>query len=193
MNFRKIPGKKPLKLLLISLSWLIVVTASAAIYYSLSMENTVTTAQAVIRFDSGPDEPSGSTVNPSWCNLALKAYPNATLTYEKALWVNNTDSVNPHSLRLDHVSVTPANGTADNGNFTYIYFKFYVASNDTLAFSFNYTVDGSNNWVGDYSAPRSFKSLPQSDQLYVRVETRADENAQADIVANITIAVDVQE
>ena len=68
------------------LAWMIVATASAAIYYSLNMEPKTTINEAAIKLVQGTDWPAGSIgTNGTWCVISLKAYPNATLTYDEPL------------------------------------------------------------------------------------------------------------
>ncbi|NWF97259.1 MAG: hypothetical protein HXY34_14065 [Candidatus Thorarchaeota archaeon] len=126
--------------------------------------------------------------NATWVSLALKAYPNATLTYEQPLNVSNTDSVS-HTFRLRHVSITPASGQPEIGNFTFINFIVMDTAGVSQA-SFNYTITGTT-W--NTPSPTSYLTLPGSTQWIIYVETKATAGANSDIVANLQIAVDVQE
>jgi len=154
------------------------------------MEPAVTITEAVIVFAQGGDWPTGSTMgtNNTWVSLALKAYPNATLTYEEPLNVSNTDSAN-HSFRLRHVSITPANGNPDVGNFTFINFVVKNAVGNSQA-SLNYTTSG-DNW--NVPSTTSYLTLPANTQWIIYIETKAVAGATKDIEASIVIAVDVQE
>jgi len=182
--------RKALRLLCFLLSGLLVMTASAAVYYSLSMQPSVKITAAVVSFKEGNDWKTGTWsmgTNNTWCALALKAYPNATLTYEQPLNLTNTGtSVN---LTLRTVSISPASGIPDVGNFVFINFTLHDETGAVVG-SLNYTVDGSNNW----STPAmSFVPMDANDKWYITIQTKASATAQADVVASIEIAVDVRE
>ena len=91
MELRKIPFKKSMKLLTLLLTSMLIATASAAVYYSITAEPQVTVTGLTIKFTTG-DDSAGSTVYDAWCGLALKSYPNATLTYDQAVNITNSDS-----------------------------------------------------------------------------------------------------
>jgi len=63
-------------------------------YFSIVAEPTVTISQASVIFKTGDDWTTGSSMgtNSTYVSLAIKAYPNATLTYEEALNISNIDS-----------------------------------------------------------------------------------------------------
>ena len=191
MEIRNILSRKSAKLLMLLLINMLVVTASAAIYYSLTMEPQVTVSTPVIKFSTAPDEPPGSTVYDAWCFLNASSYPNATLTYEKALYINNTDSGSAHSFRLRHVDITPVNGSATVGNWTSI--KFLVYNSTGYVFSLNYTTPSGNWTLQPSSGETDYYSIPQGEGWWIRLETLSPATATADEVCEIQIAVDVQE
>jgi hypothetical protein len=182
--------KKSSKFLLLLLASILVGTANAAIFYSLTMQPQVTVSIPVIKFDNAPDKPSGSTVTNAWCRLTANSYPNATLTYEKAVYVNNTDSANSHSFRLRYVSITPANGTADVANWNSI--KFLVYNSSGLVFSLNFTVSGNDWMLAPGSGQTNYYTIPASQVWWIRLETLSPATATVGKVCNIQIAVDVQ-
>jgi len=190
MEIRKLLFRKELKLVTLLLTSLLIASASAAVYYSMIMQPAVTITGASIRFVQGADWPSGSSLgtNSTWVSLALKAYPNATLTYDKPLNVSNTDTA-AHSFRLRHISITPASGNVEVSNFTSIRFAIKNTAGTVQAW-FNYTTSG-DTW--STPADTSYLSLPASTQWIIYVETKAAAGANTNIVANIQIAVDVQE
>jgi hypothetical protein len=189
---KNIKLKKSSKFLLLLLASILVGTANAAIFYSLTMQPQVTVSTPVIKFDHADDEPSGSTVDDAWCLLTAKSYPNATLTYEQAVNLTNTDSSNAHSFRLRYVSITPANGNADVGNWTSIKFLVYNSTGGYV-FSLNLTVSG-NNWVlAPVSGQTAYYSLPASTSWSIRLETLSPATATKGEVCNIQIAIDVQQ
>jgi hypothetical protein len=194
MKFRKtIFSKKPVKVLILLLSSLLIASASAAVYYSIIMQPAVTIAGAPIAFVQGKDWPSGSTMgtNSTWVSLALKAYPNATLTYDQPLNISNTDSAS-HTFRLRAVSITPASGSASVANFTSINFiVFDTVANEAAGISqasFNYTTTGTT-W--NPPASTAYLTLPASANWIIHVDTTATAGAQAAVTANLVIAVDV--
>lgn len=181
---------KPVKFLALLLTATLVATVSATAYYSLTMQPKVTVSALLIRFDSAPDEPEGSTVYDAWCRLTAKSYPNTTTIYEKAVYIENLDTGNAHSFGLRHVSITPTNGTSEVGNWTSIRFLIYNSSG--YVFSFNYTVSG-NNWILEPSSGEtSYYSVPQSASWWIRLETRSKEDATVGKVCNIEMYVDVK-
>ena len=188
MNLRNIRSpKKPVKLLILLLSSLLIASASASVYYSMIMQPSVTVTSATIVFANGNDFPSGSLMgsNSTWVSLALKAYPNATLIYDQPLNISNTDSVS-HTFRLRHISITPATGNAQVANFTFINFVVENTAGVAQA-SFNYTTTGTT-W--NPPAATSSMTLPATTQWIIYVETKATAGANA-VTANLQISVDV--
>lgn len=182
--------RKLLRLLCFLLSGLLVMTVSASVYYSLSMQPSVTITAAVVTFKEGSDwdtawSPMGT--NNTWCALSLKAYPNATLTYEEPLNLTNTgDSV---SITLKSISISPASGNAQVSNFTFINFTLHDEIGLVMG-SLNYTTDGTDTWSTSSVDP---VNMDAGDEWYISIQIKAAAGAQADIVANIVIAVEVQE
>lgn len=165
----------------------LIATASAAVYYSVVMQPSVTVTSATIVFVLGTDAPAGSALgsNSTWVSLALKAYPNATLFYDQPLNISNTDGA-PHTFRLRHISITPATGDAQVANFTF--FNFVVENTAGAAqASFNYTTTGTT-W--NTPPDTSYMTLPGNTQWIIYVETRAAAGANA-VTANLQISVDV--
>ncbi len=169
----------------------LVATAVAAVYYSLTMQPDVTVTPAAISFAQGADWPTGSTLgaNSTWVRLSLKAYPNATLVYDQPLNISNTDGSNSHQFRLRHVSITPADANEQVSNFTFIRFVVRDAAGVSQA-SFNYTTSG-DTWTTPSAT--SYLTLPANTQWIIHVETRAAAYANTNVMANIQIALDVQE
>jgi len=189
MELRKIPFKKSMKLLTLLLTSMLIATASAAVYYSLTAEPQVTVTGLTVKFTDGDDTTAGSTVNDAWCRLTLKSYPNATLTYDQAVNLTNTDGSNAHSVQLRHVSITPDGSAYVGGNFTSI--TFYLLNDaGTQQTSFAYTNDGT-----DWTTPSAtgYYSIPATNEWTIKVETLSPAGATVDTVCSIEIAVDVQE
>jgi hypothetical protein len=187
LNIKSIKITKSMKFLVLLLLSLIVGMANAAIFYSLTVQPAVAITGAKVVFVSGNDFPTGSSLgsNSTWVSLALKAYPNVTLTYEQPVNISNTDTAS-HNFRLRHVTITPANGQPQVGNYTSI--SFVVQNTAGVAQgSFNYTTTGLN-W--NTASTMSYMTLPASASWIIYVETKAVAGAN-DVTADIQIAVDV--
>ncbi|MEM2118512.1 MAG: hypothetical protein QW840_00095 [Candidatus Bathyarchaeia archaeon] len=179
--------KKSLKLVTLLLSAWIISTASAAVYYSMSITGTLSTAVTVC-FNQGTDWPTGSTMGTgnTSVTLALKAYPNTTLTYEKAVNVSNTQSTTP-SVKLRHISIT--NNSAAVGNFTFL--NIVLVDNAGVQKGYlNYTVSG-NYFISSEST--NYEQMDANEEWTIRIETKAEADATAGIDVTLQIAVDVQE
>jgi hypothetical protein len=179
--------KKSLKLITLLITSLLIATVSATVYYSLTMQSTVTVSSTYVKFINATDTPAGSTVDYSFCTLSLSTLPNSTIIYERAVGVNNTDETNGHYIRLRHVSVAP-NGTATVGNFTHIKFYLLDSSNATVA-TLNYTTNG-NNW--SVTSDTDWVLLQNLTAMYIKVETLSPATATASNAVTITISVDAQ-
>jgi hypothetical protein len=188
VNLRRVMSTKSFKFIILAVMAALIATASAAVYYSEIMQPSVTITGATIVFASGNDFPAGSTLgsNSTWVSLALKAYPNATLTYDQPLNISNTDSAS-HTFRLRHVSITPASGTSSVSNFTAINFVVENTAGVAQA-SFNYTTTGTT-W--NTPTTTSYMTLPANTQWILYVQTQAAASANA-VTANLQISVDVQ-
>jgi len=124
--------------------------------------------------------------NGTWCNLALKAYPNATMTYEEPLNLTNTGT--QVSIKLRAISISPASGNVQVSNFTFINFTLHDQTG-AIKGSLNYTTNG-NDWN---TPSMTDVTMNANDVWYITIQTKAAAGAQSNIVANIEIAVDVQE
>ena len=192
MELRKIASKKPVKLLTLLLTAMLIATASAAVYYSLSTRPTVTIDTPAVTFVNGADSVKAgvSITDGTWATMAVKAYPNATLTYEKAINLTSNDG-QTHDFTLHHVdmigngSVTPA-----SNNFTFINFTVVNAAGSELA-SFDYYINATGGW--EFPSDTGTITVPATGQLTIKVETKAKSGADTGYVVNITIEVKVNE
>lgn len=188
VNLKRAMSTKSVKFIILVVMAALIATASAAVYYSELMQPSVAITGATVVFVSGSDFPAGSTLgtNSTWVSLALKAYPNATLTYDQPLNISNTDSAS-HTFRLRHISITPATGTASVSNFTAI--NFVVENTAGVAQnSFNYTTTGT---AWNTPATTSYMTLPANTQWIIYVQTQAVAGASSTVTANLVISVDV--
>ena len=183
----KILSKKPVKIVTLLLTAMLIASASAAVYYSLSMESEITVGTTWVKFVQAGDTPATATVDDSFCSLPLTTYPNASVTYEHAVGLNNTDGSNPHGVRLRHSSITP-DSDPDVGNFTSITFYLLDASNTTqTTFEYNQT---SNTW--NTPSTTGYYSIPAGTEWFIKVETVSPAGAQSGVSCTIVIAIDVQ-
>ena len=191
MELKEILSKKPVKFLTLLLTAMLIATASAAVYYSINMKSTVTISQATVIFEQGDDWPGGSMgTNSTYVSLTIKAYPNATLTYDEPLNISNTDS-SAHDVRLSHVSITPASASASVSNFTFINFTLIQPNGNPVTGSdFDYTTSG-DTW--STPSDMTYQSLAGNTDWAVKIETRAAAGATNATTCTIVIAVDVQE
>jgi len=193
MEIGKIVFRKETKLVTLLLTALLIASASAAVYYSMVMESTVTTATAEVRFVAGGDSSTagatGYSTNGTYVKLAsLSAYPNVTLTYEQAINVTNSGS-GTHQFRLAHSSIT--NGTSAVSHFVSITFKLIAPNGTTYSTDFTYdNTDGNNNWG---AAPTmNYYNILASETWAVKVITKAKAGAWLSQAVAVTINLDVK-
>ena len=189
MNLRKAISKKYVKFIILIAMAALIGTASAAVYYSVLMQPSVTITAATVVFVSGNDWPTGSILgtNSTWVSLALQAYPNATLTYDQPLNISNTDTAS-HLFSLRNISISPASGTASVSNFTAI--NFIVENTAGVAQAdFYYNTTGTT-W--NTPTTTGYMTLPASTTWIISVQTTAAPGASSTVTANMDISVDVQ-
>lgn len=187
MVFKNFKTTKSTRFLLLLMLSIVIGLANAAIFYSLTFSSTVTITDPTVQFIQGDDWSGVTSIgnNGTTASLSLAAYPNITLTYEEPLNISNTDGVS-HDIRLSHLTISPANGTSDVGNFSYICFTILDEGGNSQGV-FNYTTTG-NDWITpDTTTPAT---LPDNTSWAVKVETKAAPSAN-DVVASMTIAVEV--
>ncbi|MGD0159590.1 MAG: hypothetical protein ABSB89_04760 [Candidatus Bathyarchaeia archaeon] len=189
MNLRKALSKKYFKFVILVAMAALIGTASAAVYYSVLMQPSVTITGATVIFVSGDDWPIGSILgtNSTWVSLALQAYPNATLTYDQPLNISNTDT-SSHLFRLRNISILPASGMSSVSNFTAINFIVEdTAGTEQAEFFYNTT---GTTW--NTPATTGYMTLPASTTWIISVQTTAAPGASSTAAANLVISVDVQ-
>lgn len=183
----KILSKKPVKFVTLLLTAMLIASASAAVYYSLTMTSTISVATASVYFVEGVDN-STAGVNISADNktaqlTTLKAYPNVTTTYADPIRVRNNHTSSSFNVRLVHVSLT---GAATN----FVFVNFTLTwTNGTEILGFDYTSDQSS-WTTPTS-PTAWQSIPNSTEWIIKVETKAVAGATSDTVT-IEMTTDVE-
>ena len=189
MELRKIASKKPLKLLTLLLTAMLIATASAAVYYSLTMTSTISVATPSVYFVKGVDNVTAG-VNISADNKTaqltdLKAYPNVTTTYDDPIRVRNNHTSSPFNIRLVHVSLS---GAATN----FVFVNFTLTwMNGTEILSFDYT-SNTTDWTLPSPTSTEWIQIDTGEEFKIKVETKAVPNAASDSV-DIEIKVDVED
>jgi hypothetical protein len=176
---------KSAKMLILSLMSIVVLSATAAVYYSLDMASTVTVAANDIYFVAGPDNATaGVTIfndNKSATLASLKAYANISMTYDDPIRVRNNNTGTNHFIRLRPVSLT---GNAVN----FIYVNFTLQT--TTKVSLNYTSDGVT-WT--MPSATGFVQVDANTNYAIVVQTMANATATAGQTAAIEIAIDIEQ
>jgi hypothetical protein len=194
VEIKKTLVRKKAVLITLLLASTIVATAIAAVYYSLLMESRASTNATDVKFVAGGDSTTagatGYSTNGTYVMLgSIKAYPNATLTYEQAINVSNTGAV-AHQFRLRHSSIT--NGTSAVSHFYSISFWLVAPNGTTTSTEFKYlNANGDNNW--DNPVPTmNYINILASETWAVKVVTRAKAGAWNNQVATISMYLDVK-
>ncbi len=186
--------KKSLRLGVLLLSTLLITSASALVYYSIANRTVATTAAAGVKFVAGGDcsgafgsSPCGVTISAAgtYAALSTKSYPNATVTYQRALNVSNTDT-STHSIRIRSIAIS--GGSAS-----------YAAATSKIEFDL-INVSGANQgsliYTGGASwsspSPTAYVTIPASTQWTIQIVAIADSTAAAGVTTTIDVAVDVQ-
>lgn len=184
MELRELLSKKPVKFLTLLLTAMLIASASAGVYYSLTMTSTIEVQATYVYFTLGDDSATAN-VNLSSDNrsaqLSLEAYPNVTTTYTDPIRVINNGTA-PANVRLANVS---ASGSASD--FVFVNFTLMGTSEQQL----NFTVVG-GAWTS--SGPTDWMQLDATDpdtEWSIKIETKAATGATSG-TATIEIKVDVE-
>lgn len=187
MNLRKIPSRKSMKLLTLLLTSMLIASASAQLYYSLSMTSTIEVYAADVYFVVGSDNGVKGLVvtlgsNDTTATLTgLRAYPNATFTYTNATLVKNAGG--------SGVQVRLAPSSISDGAADFIYVKFML----------NATAVGDRRWLNYTSNGASWTIPPASGWTTlgsgvmwpIVIMTKANATATTGNTVTIEITVDV--
>jgi len=176
--------RKSLDLIVLLMISVFVISASAAVYYSLGMTSTITTVANDVYFVKGPDNgTAGVTLfndNKSATLASLKAYPNMTMTYDDPIRVRNNNTDTNFNVRL-----RPVSRSGDAQYFVFINFTL----NTTTPVSLNYTSNGVS-WTDPPET--AFVQVNANTEYAIRVQTMANATATSGQIATIEIAVDVE-
>ncbi len=166
---------------------LFLVSASAAVYYSMLSQATTSIIGAPVYFTMGNDSPGILTLgtNDTSASLSLNAYPNATSYYDQA--VNVTANGN-RDIRLRHVSTNPGDNDPSVSNFTSIIFRL-IRANGIEVGTLVYTTTG-NLW--NEPAPTNYVTITSGEEWTIKVEITAAAGARSGISTSILVAIDVR-
>jgi len=185
MEVKKLFFRKEFKLLTLLLISMLIATASAAVYYSLSMTSTITTATNDVWFIKGADNATAGVTlfnNNKTATLAsLKAYANMTMSYDNPIRVRNNNTGTSFNVRLRPVSRT--------GNALYFVFINFTLQT-TTKLSLNYTSNGAT-WTDPSTT--GWATVSPSTSYAIVVQTKASATATSGQIASIEIAIDVQQ
>jgi len=175
--------RKSLDLIVLLIISVFVISASAAVYYSLGMTSTVDVYGANVYFVMGADNgTAGVSISSDGITAqltTLRAYPNATTTYDDPVRVRNNGTTS-YNIRLRHVSIS---GNASN----FVFVNFTLIG--TTYRSLNYTASGST-WNLPSPQNTTWISIPLDTEWSIRVQTKAEAGATTG-TATIEMTVDV--
>jgi len=186
LDIRKILFRKEMKLVTLLLTSLLIATVSAGTYLSLTMTSTVAVYQSNVYFVEGSDNNTAGAIlaldstNTTATITGLRAYPNATFTYENVTLVRNNATSGTTDIRL----APDVNPSANPEDFEYVRFML----NGTSARWLNFTSNGST-WSN--TGTTGWITIPTSTQWSIAIMTKATSGATVSDSVTITIKVDV--
>jgi hypothetical protein len=185
MEIKKLLFRKEMKIVTLLLTSMLIASASAAVYYSLSMTSTITTATNDVYFITGADATAAGTSifnsNKSATLASLKAYPNMTTSYDDPIRVRNNNGATNFNVRLK-----PILRTGDAQYFAYINFTLQTSTKISL----NYTSNGVS-WTDPSTS--GWATVNANTSYAIVVQTRASSTATSGQIASIEIAIDVEQ
>lgn len=190
MEIKKIFFRKEMKLVTLLLTSLLIASVSAATYLSLTMTSTVSVYRSNVYFVEGTDNATAGAIlkldstNTTATITGLRAYPNATFTYENVTLVrNNATSGSPTQIRLR----PDVNPSANPDDFVYVNFLLN-ATNLIDRRWLNFTSNGVDTWSNTDTT--EWVTIPLSTQWSLVIMTKATATATAGNSVTITIKVD---
>lgn len=180
------PNRRWLDFLILLLISILIISASAFVYYAMISSSTATVKVAPVYFTTGNDSSGILTfgANQTYALLTLDAYPNVTLYYDQA--VNITATANKE-IRLRPVSISP-NNDPSVGNFTMLVFRL-IKVDETEAGVLTYTTTG-NTW--NVPASTSYVSITSGEMWATKIEITGAAGAHGGVSTDISIAIDVR-
>ncbi len=181
---------KSVKMLILTLMSILVVSVSAATYYSLIMTSTAVVYKSNVYFKVGADNGTKGLVvtlgsqNTTVTLTGIRAYPNVTFTYTNPVIVrNNATSGSAPSIRL--APSTDPSGNADD--FEFIRFLLNATNVGDRRW-LNYTSNGAT-WSS--TGTSSWVSLPNNTEWSIVIMTKARTTGVSGQTVTIGLTVDV--
>ncbi len=180
--------RKWLDFLVLLLISMLVISASAVIYYAMLAQSTATVAAAPVYFKTGGDSSGILTLgtNDTYASLSLDAYPNVTLYYDQAV---NLTATAAKEVQLRHVSISPDDTDPSVSNFTSIIFRL-IKADSTEVGTLTYTTAG-DVWT-EPSTPTGYVAIGAGEEWTIKIEIKAAAGANTGVSTTILIAVDVK-
>lgn len=191
MEIKKILHRKEMKLITLLLTSLLIASASAAMYFSLTMTSTIQVYKAQVYFVKGSDNGQEGLVvtldgtNTTASLSGLRAYANATFTYTDPVRVRNNGSVTAQ-LRL----VPEVNPSANPEDFEYVKFLLNATTSGDRKW-LNYTSNGVSWTNPSGSTSWTTTGILATNEWPIVVMTKANATAVAGQTVTISIKVDV--
>lgn len=181
-------NRKSLDLIVLLLISMLVISASAAMYYGMFAQSTATVTAASVYFKMGGDSSGILTLgtNDTYASLSLDAYPNVTLYYDQAVNLTTTAA---KEVQLRHVSISPDDNDPSVSNFTSIVFRL-IKADSTEVGTLTYTTAG-DVWT-EPSAPTGYVAMGAGEEWTIKIEIKAAAGANTGVSTTIVIAVDVK-
>lgn len=175
MELRKIAFKRPVKLLTLLLTSMIIATASAAVYNYMYMQSFGISAEAAkVQFTSTGIQDftaAGGSIGTNGTYVkftSMAGWPNSTRIYQDAVGIQNTAAA-AYTIELKFDQAGDWSG--DTTQVDYIYVKVF----DTVGG----TQQGSTITVGSAGSSTGSLSLPGSTTWHVQWEIKWNANAQS--------------
>jgi len=189
LEIRKMFFRKEMKLVTLLLTSLLIATVSAATYLSLTMTSTISVYRSNVYFVEGSDNGTAGAIltldstNTTATITGLRAYPNASFTYENVTLVRNNATSGLTRIRLSP-DVNPSANPED-----FVFVKFLLNATDPADRRWlNFTSDGSD-WSN--TGTTEWVTIPTSTQWSIAIITKATVGATIGDSVTITIKVDV--
>lgn len=171
-------NKKRLDFLVLLLTSMFVIAASAAVYNYMYIEaSSISVETPYIKFVSGADATSVIGDNGTYAAItSMKGWPNATRVYEDALEIQNIDS-SPHDCELMFDS-----WNGDTSYIMYIYVKIFDTPGGTQQGStLSITLQNSTGTV----------TIPATTTYYIQWEIRWNATALSTHSVDVTLRMKV--
>jgi len=139
MELKELRGKKPLKLVFLLFTALLIGTASATVYNYLYIQGIVTVGSAQIVWVQGSGAPSGTTIAGGLVQMDLSVQAGLNQTYTYCLYLKNTNST--HQFNMNITITTPLSASDFNSANVFVY------NNATAGYLHTIDMTGQNTYT----------------------------------------------